>query len=105
MTGIGRRPLLVAVLVLCCSVLALAALQAQPRDGDDVAAIFPPWIDGSEAIGRIGAAGGALVRTGITESILVVHGEGADFAARLRQAGAWLVVDPVAFGGCLTGRS
>lgn len=99
--ALSRRPMSVAVLAIMVSTFLLAGLQAHPRNGQDVAVVFPPWIDSGNAIGRVARAGGAIVRLGIVDTILVVHGEGGDFASRLRASGAWLVVDPVAFGGCL----
>ena len=47
------------------------------------------------------AARGVVVRQGAIGSILVVHGEEAGVIDRLYAAGAWAVIDPVAFGGCL----
>jgi hypothetical protein len=99
--GDGYKPLLAAVLMIVVSALTMAALEASPRNGQDVAAIFPPWIDSGQAIERIAQAGGAVVRLGATDTILVVHSDSTDFPEKLRAQGAWLVVDPVAFGGCL----
>ena len=96
-----RSAFLAAAALALMSVLPLAWLEVRPRDGAEVAAIFPPWISGERAFALAAAAGGRVVRQGIRDSILVVRGEGVGFEARLYAAGALAVIDPVAFGGCL----
>ena len=82
----------------------MAALQAQPRDRTRVAAIFPPWTRAEDAMVQVARAGGRIVRPGLISSIVVVQGDDPDFADRLYAAGAWAVVDPAAWGGCLAGQ-
>lgn len=93
--------MLVAAVLAVASTLPLGWLEAQPRASSDVAAIFAPWVGAGGAIERIARAGGATVRTGIAGNIVVAHGDDPAFADRLRAEGAWLIVDPVALGGCL----
>ncbi len=93
---------LAAVLMSLASLVPLAWLEARPRGFAEVAAIFPPWTHPERAFAGAIAAGGLIVRTGAFDWILVVHGEDAGIVARLYAAGAWAVIDPVAFGGCLT---
>jgi len=102
LSGLSRRPLLAALSLMAASTVAMAALEARPRDGRDVAAIFPPWVGATDAFGRVAQAGGVVVRQGIVDAILVAHGDDPEFATRLEGVGAWLVLDPIAFGGCLT---
>ena len=90
-----------AVLMALASALSIAWVQAQPRSGSEVAVIFPPWMAREHALPRIAAAGGLVVRQGVIDTIFVVHGETPDLVHRLYAVGAWAVVDPVAFGGCL----
>jgi hypothetical protein len=90
-----------AALMVLASALSLAWVQAQPQSGSDVAVIFPPWMAREHALPRIAAAGGLAVRQGVIDTIFVVHGDAPDLVHRLYAAGAWAVVDPVAFGGCL----
>ena len=105
--GYPRCPLrqwhsaIAAVLLAAASVLAMAALQAQPRDRTRVAAIFPPWTSAEHAFAAVAQAGGRIVRPGIIDSILVVQGDDANLPDRLYAAGAWAVIDPAAWGGCL----
>jgi hypothetical protein len=98
------QPWMAIVALLVASVLAMAALQAHPRDGAQVAAVFPPWTDDGGAIARVAQAGGLVVRRGIVDAIIVVQSDQPGLIARLYAAGAWLVIDPATLGGCLAGR-
>lgn len=85
------------------SLLPIGWLQAQPREATEVAAVFAPWNTDETAFFRVLNAGGLVVRQGLTGNILVVRGEDHGLIDRLYAAGAWAVIDPRAFGGCLTG--
>ncbi|MGP1393902.1 MAG: hypothetical protein ACTS3R_00135 [Inquilinaceae bacterium] len=75
----------------------------RPAPGaEQLVAVFPPWLSLDQAIGRIGAAGGVAVRSGAIDSILLARSDAPDFAKALRQAGAWLVADPIVLGGCFS---
>jgi hypothetical protein len=100
----GRSAIATAVLA-AASVLSVAALEAQPRDRTRVAAIFPPWTSAAHAMARVAQAGGRVVRPGLIDAIVVAQGDDADFAGRLYAAGAWAVIDPTAWGGCLAGEA
>jgi len=98
----GGWPAAVAAAVMVvASAMPIVWIQAQPRDGADVAAIFAPWATREGAFARTIAAGGIVVRQGTTDTILVVHGGNPGLIDRLYAAGAWAVIDPVALGGCL----
>ncbi len=99
------RPLIAAICLAAVSTLAMAALQAHPRDGRQVAAVFAPWAPPGGVIARVAQADGLLVRQGIIGSIVVVQSDRPGLVHRLYAAGAWLVIDPSVFGGCLAGRS
>ena len=86
------------------SLLPIGWLQAQPREPTEVAVVFAPWNADESAFFRALSAGGLVVRQGLTGNILVVRGEDPDLIERLYAAGAWAVIDPRAFGGCLTGQ-
>jgi hypothetical protein len=92
-------------MLAAASVLSMAALEAQPHDRTRVAAIFPPWTSAERAMAQVAQAGGHIVRPGLIDAIVVVQGDDADFADRLYAAGAWAVVDPAAWGGCLANQS
>jgi hypothetical protein len=95
--------MVIAGAMIVASLLPVAWLAAQPRGTAEVAAIFPPWASHERAIVAVAAAGGLVVRRGAFDAILVVHGQDAHFVNRLYAAGAWAVIDPTAFGGCLAG--
>ena len=98
---IDHRAFLFAIAVALGSAAPLGWLQARPRDGQNVAAVFAPWLGTERAFGLVASAGGEIVRTGFIGTILVAHSDSPGFAERLRSAGAWMVVDPLALGGCL----
>jgi len=87
------------------SVLSVAALQAVPRDGAQVAVIFAPSTSSDGVMARVAQADGLLVRRGLFDAIVVVQSDEPGLVARLYAAGAWLVIDPNVFGGCLAGHS
>jgi hypothetical protein len=97
----GGWPAAVAAVTIVASVVPIVWIQAQPRDDADVAAIFAPWATREGAFARTIAAGGMVVRQGTIDTILVVHRGNPGLIDRLYAAGAWAVIDPVAFGGCL----
>jgi len=101
----GWRAALAASAISLASFAALAWVQSRPQPGAaEVAAIFPPWIAPERAFAQVVTAGGLVVRQGAFDSIFVVHAEDSGLIDRLYAAGAWAVIDPVAFGGCLAGR-
>lgn len=88
------------------SVLALAAFallplgaalatRAAPRGPGPVAAIFPPWWSAERSVVAAGTAGPVL-RLGALPFVVVAAAD----HARLRQAGAWLLLDPFALAAC-----
>jgi len=100
-----KQAVVAAAFFTALSVIAMATLQAQPRDGTQVAAVFPPWMDGEHALARVAQAGGLVVRRGIIDAIVVVHSDDPGLIDRLYAAGAWAVIDPATLGGCLAGRT
>jgi hypothetical protein len=101
-----RRVLAIAMAsaMTLASLLPVAWLEARPRDGTEVAIIFAPWLTRESAAALAIAAGGYLVREGALQSIIVARGEDRGFIERLYAMGAWAVIDPAAFGGCLSRR-
>jgi hypothetical protein len=97
--------MMAAIGLAAASTLAMGALRALPRDGTQVAAVFAPWTSGGEVFARVADADGLVVRRGLFDAIVVVRSDAPGLIARLYGAGAWLVIDPDVFGGCLAGRS
>src|SRR5713226_5261450 len=97
----GWQAALAAAVMMLASVASVAWIESRPRDASEVAVIFAPWTTRDDAFARVLAADGLVMREGIIESILVVHGANSGLINRLYAVGAWAVIDPVAFGGCL----
>ena len=82
---------------VCAGSLAAALLLSMaPSPEGPVAAVFPPWWDGARSLAAAAPAG-AVVRFGALPFIVVVAPERRDL---LHRAGAWLILDPRALGGC-----
>lgn len=89
-------------LLLAASTLPVFAAADLPGEASGtLAAVFAPGTDRAEALAAVAEADGLVVRAGGWGSVLVARSEQAGFAARLRHAGAWLVVDPRSAAGCL----
>ena len=89
--------------LLAASWIAIAALSLQARPGAEVVAVaFPPWWSAQQAVVAAASAGAAIVRMTAVPSLLVVRPEGQDGLMRLREAGAWLAMDPQAVAACLS---
>jgi hypothetical protein len=94
-----------ALLLLLASALGIGWIGLRPAVGAPVAAIFPPWWNAERVFAAAASAGGAIVREGAWPSILVVSAADGDLPHRLREAGAWLLVNPTALDGCFKERS
>jgi hypothetical protein len=100
----SRRPAWSAAAVLLFSSwIAIAALTLQLRtDAEIVAVAFPPWWSTQQALQAAASANATIVRETAIPSVLVVRPEGQAGMTRLRGAGVWLAMDPVAVAACLT---
>ena len=80
---------------------AVAALSLQVRPGVEVVAVaFPPWWTTQRIFAAAASADAAVVRTTAVAAILVVRPNEHEGVSRLRQAGAWLTIDPQAVAAC-----
>lgn len=87
--------------LLLASWIAIAALTLRLPAGAEVAAVvFPPWWSAQQAMTASASANATVIRTGVVPAILIVQLAGPDGLQRLRDAGAWLALDPQAIGGC-----
>ncbi|CCD86128.1 conserved exported protein of unknown function [Bradyrhizobium sp. ORS 285] len=87
--------------LLIASFVGVAALSLQVHPGREIVAVaFPPWWSAQRTMLAAASADAALVRTTTFSSLLVVRPGDHDGLARLRQAGAWLVIDPQAVSAC-----
>jgi hypothetical protein len=67
-----------------------------------VAVAFPPWWSAQRIFAAAASADAAIVRTTAIPSILVVEPDHDKGLMRLREAGAWLAIDPQAIAACFT---
>ena len=92
-----------AGILLVASWFAIAGLSLQIRpDAEVVAVVFPPWWNAQRAFLASASADAAIVRMTAVPSLLVVRPDRRDGLARLREAGAWLAIDPQAIAACFT---
>jgi hypothetical protein len=90
-----------AAALLIVSWIAIASLAFQARaDTEVVAVAFPPWWSTQQVLLAAASADAAIVRTTALSAILVVRPNNHDGLARLRDAGAWLAIDPQAIAAC-----
>jgi hypothetical protein len=82
--------------------LVLGASATVPT-GRFVAVVMPPWAGSGAGIAAVAEAGGAPVAQGRVDWIVIARAEEAGFAARVRHAGAWLVLNHQVFSGCFSG--
>jgi hypothetical protein len=91
-----------ATALLIASFAAVAALSLQVRPGTEiVAVVFPPWWSTEQTFNAAASADAAIVRMTAIPSLLVVRPDQHDGLNRLRNAGAWLAMDPQAIAACL----
>ncbi len=96
-----RRALIIAGGMILASFLLLAFLALAPsRNGDDVAAVFSPKMSLTEITNAISALPFRFVRTGFLNSIVVLRPTGDVPLELLKDAGALMIVNAYANGGC-----
>jgi len=92
-----------AVLLLVVSWIAVAALSLQARPGIEVVAVvFPPWWSAQQVFQAAASANAAIVRITAIPAVLVVRPDDHAGLIRLREAGAWLAMDPQAIAACFS---
>jgi hypothetical protein len=92
-----------ATLLLVVGGLVIASLSLQARAGAEIVAVaFPPWWGPQQVFSATASADAAIVRITAIPALLVVRPFEHDGMARLRQAGAWLAMDPQAIVACFS---
>ena len=90
-----------ATALLLASAIAVAALSLQVRPDTEVVAVaFPPWWSTQHIFEAAASADAAIVRTTAIPAVIVVRPGDHDGMTRLREAGAWLTLDPQAIAAC-----
>ncbi len=88
------------ILVLLLGLVPVGLGVSGPRAARPVAVVFPPWWSAQRSIAAAARAELAILRFGGLPAIVVVAPLTQAAGARLRQAGAWLLLDASAGGGC-----
>jgi hypothetical protein len=87
--------------IFAALLVTIASIEAAPVAGEPVAVVTNPWGPKS-AMDVIADAQGSIVRVGRWRFLAVAADESdMSFHQRLRAAGAWLLVSPIALGACL----
>jgi hypothetical protein len=90
-----------AAALLVAGWMIVAALSLQVRPGAEIVAVaFPPWWTSQRIFEAAASAHAAIVRTTAISAVLVVRPDDQEGLTRLRQAGAWLAIDPQAIAAC-----
>lgn len=96
------RAWLASSALLAVSFAMIAALSLKPqRDSNTVAVVFPPWWSAQQSLLAAASAGASIIRTSSIPAIIVVEPGAHDGLKRLRDAGAWVSLDPQALDACL----
>jgi len=102
MASSRQRSLLPALALMAVGTAWVCALTLSPRAGEAVAALFPPGTAQDQALSAAAGAGSAeIVALGNWSPVVLVRSDDPALPARLRAAGAWLVVRAPAAAGCL----
>ncbi len=89
-----------AALLFAISVAMSGWLALRPAAGQPALAWFPPALSADRAVDAAAHAGALIIDRGPIPTSLVVQPDARDGIARLRAAGAWLVVNARFIGGC-----
>ena len=89
------RLLPVLLLLVCAPILVMALPTSEA-----VAVIGPPGSEPERMLMIVASAGGEAVREGGRANVLIARSSQPGFVWRLYGAGAWLVINPLAAGGC-----
>jgi hypothetical protein len=87
--------------IFLVGLLLLGAAKLDPAGSEQVAVLLWPGASLTEATAVVGQAGGAVVRAGAFDSIVVAHSADRGFVRKLYAAGALLVANPAILGACL----
>ncbi|SDT36934.1 hypothetical protein [Bradyrhizobium canariense] len=94
-----------ATALLLASAVAVASLSFKVRPGAEVVAVaFPPWWTSQHIFEAAASANAEIVRTTGITAVLVVKPSANQGISRLRDAGAWLTIDPQAIAACFNDR-
>jgi hypothetical protein len=85
--------------LICCAGLGGGLLAAEPKGDAAVAAVFPPWWSASQSLAAAASAGDVSA-AGALPFVFIVQPRDPGLHARLRAAGALLLMNPLGMAGC-----
>jgi hypothetical protein len=92
-----------ALVLAAFSVVWALGLFAWPRSGEPVAAFFPPWVSPHSAfVAASSADAQAILGFGRWKTVVIALSDDPAFAARLREAGALVVLRATARSVCMS---
>lgn len=71
-----------------------------PTDKREVAVIFPFTYSAQQTFAQISKTDARIIRSGLSDNILIVAPQSAGFAKQIKTLGAWFLVDPLFIGAC-----
>lgn len=89
----------IALGAACATLVMAMSAAAAPTDAARVAAVFPPWWSSARVM-EAAATAGDIAGAGAHSSILIVSSGAPGLAARLRDAGAVVLLSPGLAGLC-----
>ena len=89
----------VALGAACATLVMAMSAAAAPADANRVAAVFPPWWSAAQTAGAAASAGD-IAGAGAHSSIVIVSSAAPGLEARLRDAGAIVLLSPGLAGLC-----
>jgi len=99
----GLSPAILLTVLAILGVLLLQFFTVQP--GRPGAVVFPEGVSEAQAFDAVIAAGGRPVRATRTafgdRTVWIAAADDPDFFSTIVRAGATMVINPLAFGGCL----
>ena len=84
----------------CLALLGIAVLSSSPKQGEDVAVVFPPWWETGDLLEAADKLNAKVRAGGTFANILVLKPTPGSSKAALYQAGALLVLPSYAALGC-----
>jgi hypothetical protein len=100
MLPVARVYSILLCLTICFAGIAVSIAMGKPNNGGAIVAVFPPWWSSSRTFIAASEAG-AILNSGAYPFVVIVQSQSPELGARLRAAGALLLLDPLGMGGCL----
>jgi hypothetical protein len=95
----GFAPLLTACAATLGGLALVVGAGLAPHGNGRLVAVFPPWWSQARAL-RAAASVGLVAAVGGVRNVVLIKGDSAGLERRATDAGALLLLDPVASFGC-----